>query len=260
MRFPPARRVVYEKTSLVEVICQLRFPPILKIDSDPVSDFQERVRSALPGYDRRALGHVQAPVIIAGGTPVMVPQLSDQRVEHAFLSADGSAKVTLGRDFVAYTTQAYDRWESFKRTLQLTVDAVSASYGPAWATRVGLRYQNVIRRSRLGMQDQPWGALLRSSVLGLLGDSTVNVDHALREDAFPLDVGSQAGRGRVFHGLVMQEEEQCYLLDTDFFVEDVVTWPNVPTVLDELHQQSWHCFRYFTTEKLHQAMRPGIPE
>lgn len=259
MRFPSADRVVYERTSLVEVICQLKFPPILRIDTEAVSAFQERVRAELPGYDRRELGQVDAPVVIADGKPILLPQFSDRRVEHAFLSPDGSSKVTLGRDFVAHATQAYGRWEPFMETVRLAATTMLETYAPAPITRVGLRYQNVVRRSRLELGDEPWRNLLRPALLGLLSDESIDVDHGLREDAFALEVGGLAGRGRVFHGLVTQEGEQCYLLDTDFFVEEVVAWSSVEGVLDELHRQSWDCFQYFVEPPLHEAMRPRSP-
>lgn len=256
MRFPPADRVEYSKTSLVEVIFQLKFPPILKIETEPVSELQEHLRTALPGYDRREIGQVGAPVIIANGQPLPLPQFSDRRVEHAFLSRGGETKVTLGRDFVACATQVYTRWDDFKSTLQLATAATHEIYAPAPGTRLGLRYQNVIRRSALGLTDRPWGDLLRPALIGLLADEAMVLDHALREEGFELDISGLQGRGRVFHGLVQQNDEQCYLLDTDFFVEQEMDWRNIHAVADELHRQSWDCFRYFVGSRLHKSMEP----
>lgn len=45
MLFPPTQRVIYHKNPLVEVVCQLRFPTILKIDAEIPVAFQEAVRS-----------------------------------------------------------------------------------------------------------------------------------------------------------------------------------------------------------------------
>src|SRR5688500_6344305 len=46
--FPRSPRVFYEKAPLVEVISQLRYPPILAIQGRPPIDFQERVRATFP--------------------------------------------------------------------------------------------------------------------------------------------------------------------------------------------------------------------
>src|SRR5438270_13238194 len=53
MAFPEAPRVLYGVNPLDEVLCQLRFPPILKIDADSLADFQERVRTDYPFYEKK---------------------------------------------------------------------------------------------------------------------------------------------------------------------------------------------------------------
>ena len=49
--FPPAPRVFYRKAPLVQVTCQLRFQPILRITAPP-ADFQERIRRQFPLLER----------------------------------------------------------------------------------------------------------------------------------------------------------------------------------------------------------------
>ena len=50
MKADDGRRFIYEKNQLVEVICQLRFPAILSIDSETPAAFQEKVRARYPRY------------------------------------------------------------------------------------------------------------------------------------------------------------------------------------------------------------------
>ena len=42
--FSNDERVIYAKRQLVEVICQLRFPEILKIEAHEPADFQDAIR------------------------------------------------------------------------------------------------------------------------------------------------------------------------------------------------------------------------
>jgi hypothetical protein len=42
--FPESERIIYAKNPLESVICQLRFPAILKISSEPPVEFQETLR------------------------------------------------------------------------------------------------------------------------------------------------------------------------------------------------------------------------
>ena len=52
--FPPVERVIYRKAPLVEVICQVRFPADLRIETTPPADFQQRVRSHFPLLAQRS--------------------------------------------------------------------------------------------------------------------------------------------------------------------------------------------------------------
>jgi hypothetical protein len=50
MPFPAAERVTFQKNPLNEVICQLRFPPILKIDHHEPGRMSMVFRSALRSF------------------------------------------------------------------------------------------------------------------------------------------------------------------------------------------------------------------
>jgi hypothetical protein len=67
--FPAAERVIYDVNPLEEVICQLRFPPILKIDEATLADFQECVRNSYPFYT------VSNPLLPGMVAPINIPGL-----------------------------------------------------------------------------------------------------------------------------------------------------------------------------------------
>lgn len=50
--FSDSERVHYAKAQLAEVVCQLRFPSILRIAAEEPADFQERIRATYPRYSR----------------------------------------------------------------------------------------------------------------------------------------------------------------------------------------------------------------
>ncbi len=52
MPFPESERVVYGENPLVEVICQLKFPPILDISTAEPAAFQNKVRKLYPLYEK----------------------------------------------------------------------------------------------------------------------------------------------------------------------------------------------------------------
>ena len=46
-------RKIYRRNQLIEVICQLRFPEILKIEAHEPADFQDAIRQAYPQYGKK---------------------------------------------------------------------------------------------------------------------------------------------------------------------------------------------------------------
>lgn len=46
-------RVIYRKRPSAEVLCQLRFPTILRIDTEPPAAFQEIIRRDYPNFQER---------------------------------------------------------------------------------------------------------------------------------------------------------------------------------------------------------------
>lgn len=98
------RRYAYGKSQLIEVICQLRFPTILSIDTREPADFQETVRAAFPRYQCQV---EKLPGV--NGAPARTVN------NHTFISEDGGYKLSLTKDFIALSTMRYTHWEDFGR-------------------------------------------------------------------------------------------------------------------------------------------------
>ena len=70
--FPDAPRVVYEKNTLEEVKCEIRFPPILEIEASPPAAFQESVRIAFPYFETKT------SVKLPAGVPPAIAQVMER--------------------------------------------------------------------------------------------------------------------------------------------------------------------------------------
>src|SRR5262245_21970271 len=96
--FPPSERVIYGKAPLSQVICQVRYPQILRIDSQPPADFQERIRRIFPLVERQRvdLANVRPDILqmmgLAAGSNVL------------FRTEDRQHTVMLGSESLAYST------------------------------------------------------------------------------------------------------------------------------------------------------------
>jgi uncharacterized protein (TIGR04255 family) len=255
MAFPEVSRVIYKKSPSEEVICQVRFPAILKIDTEPPATFQEHIRSDYPFYKNRpALKLAEGmPPEVAG----MLAPLGGQMAHH-FTSQDEKWTVALTRDFLALTCRNYDRWENFLAHLKGPLDGLQDVYAPAFYTRIGLRYRDVIRRSALGLENAGWADLLQPWVAGAFGSPVVaaDVEHSANELLIRLPDGPS--HVRVWHGINFDEvaKETCYVIDADFFNDQQTELSHALNRLDFFNKQAHRLFRWCIKESLHNAMEP----
>lgn len=266
MPFPEAKRVIYQNNPLIQVICQIRFPPILRIDTETPVQFQEYVRKELPGYELTYDEGVDAlPKSISNNLPSEMREflsLGGTR-RHQFHSKGKTWTVSLTRDFVALETNRYTQWEDFRERLQLVINTLFKIYEPAYLTRVGLRYKNVIDRRKLGLEGVEWRELLADFVLGQFArDETSHlvVEHHGKTLAKLNDDGDLV---RMEYGLVIDSagdtSNKLYLLDHDFYTDketasderDIISRLNTYNALNR------RLFSWGISGRLHDAMGPN---
>lgn len=262
MPFPEIIRVIYEKNPLDEVICQLRFPPILKIDANVPADFQEAIRNDFPKYSEKKEINVDVPTGIKEEIPpevlVRILQSSDAKTNYEFLTDDESWKVNLTRTFIALSTKKYLHWEEFIQKFNAPLKALNDIYSPMKYTRVGLRYINIIHRSKLGLTDVDWAKLIQPQVLGILGSDEIGNNVNSFESKYEILLSDSESFVRMRSKLVKPKDnsELCYYIDNDFVNEKSTNIKDVLTKLDFLRKRGSRFFRWCIKEELHQAMEP----
>ena len=260
MPFPDSPRVIYEINPLVEVICQVRFPAILRIDSELPAGFQDRVRDAYPifaesGGQQQIKLNLQPPLadLLGGAGPISLRG----RTNYEFVSADRFWKVVLTRESLALACSKYRRWEEFKRQFHIAFSVFLDLYSPQFFTRVGLRYQDVIQRNALGLNDVEWKELLQPHIAGELSSQDVanHITQSVNQTTIALD--ENHGQVLINHGLATsQENEQCYLIDSDFSTNQRTETNEVLNRLDYYNHCARRLFRWCITDRLHDAMHP----
>lgn len=256
MPLPETPRVIYAKNSLQSVICQLRFPPILRIAAEAPAEFQEHIREAYPLFRERS--GFAIPGVPAEALQVLQAELSalvGAGRTYEFLTTDERWQVSLNQQHLALTAVAYERWEDFRAHLQGPYRSLLTVYRPSFFSRVGLRYRNVVRRSALGLAGASWNELLNPAIAGELASNIADdIEHAGRE--FVLRFSELEGCVRVRHGILRQDDESCYVIDADFFLEPKTEIDHAFTVLDAFNKQAGRLFRWCVSDRLHQAMEP----
>ena len=258
MPFPASDRVVYERNPLERVICQLRFPSILKIASQEPAEFQDLVRGRYPLYK-----HLRPP------EPELPKELSEFLSgvglarggvgKHDFGSEDKKQTIALTKDFVAFTDVNYERWERFIGEVRTTKDALETAYEPAFYSRVGLRFCDVIDREELDLGQTPWTDLLRDVLLGFLHDEGLRGRIAKASTELAIELDEPPGSlMAIRHGLAKRADgsSDVYSIDVDCSISGKVKTDDVIPALESFHRISVNFFRWAITSHLRNALRP----
>jgi uncharacterized protein (TIGR04255 family) len=122
-----------------------------------------------------------------------------------FRSLDRLWQLSLTGDFIALSTKKYERWEQFRERMEAACAALVEEYEPVLFSRVGLRYQNLIMRSALNLNNVPWTELLSPAALAELGHAQLSPDvQELRRETL-LSLPNFEGKALVRNALTVEE-------------------------------------------------------
>lgn len=259
MEFKKAPRVIYNKSPLNEVVCQLRFRPILKIDTTPPSEFQEMIGDVFPVLTGENQQFFTPSELVSNPIQGQEGQgVPGGKRNYKFSSEDGVWVVNLTSSFIALTCTKYDRWENFREKCSFVFEAFYAIYKPANFTRIGLRYINVIRRSILGLENEKWSGLIMPYISGIAG-TEIEPERIIGSFSSTEVIFIEAHCiVRINSGLadITPENEKAFIIDCDYFVEGKWELNAIFNKLDTFNRTGRDLFRWCITEKLHQAMEP----
>ena len=262
MLFSDRPRSHYPNSPAHEVICQLRFPTILTINTVEPADFQEAIREDFPQYARRQ--DATPPKVSGLGGPNPRVEQQPPVTNYHFLSADGKWKLNLTKDFIALSTLRYTGWEEFARHLDKPLAAFIKLYKPAYFQRVGIRYINLFSRQKLGLEDVPWAELFTPAYTGALREPDVREENFLNCAAdllLKLDSSCQAkihaGPGRLKAAPnAPQDPEVKFVFDMDLSMGGQLSCTLSAGALETLHAHATEIFEGAVTDTLRNAMDP----
>jgi uncharacterized protein (TIGR04255 family) len=225
-----APRFTLERHQLAQVICQVRFSPVLRLNQqEAITPFQEEVREQYPGFSVE-------PAVSLIITPQGIAQQDTGTKNYRFVDPAGSVALVLGMDFVAIETREYVAIEDVVERIRNAVSLVERFYSPAQRVRLGLRFTNELRFQPNNLQTQVREAL-NPQLLGPLGDP--DLAPAVETTQSVIQLRTEAGNMlQVIHGLNPQggttvlpmagptpphiPQEPFYLLDFDAYALDPV--------------------------------------
>ena len=260
--FPKSERVIYGRNPLVEVVCQFRFPTILRIREKQLADFQDMIQKDYPIYSPQEPSFEvsrQAPRELTTMIDQMNIPIPPEFIVHRFSTKDSQRFISLRDEFMALAEKKYERWESFREEIIKAEDALRKVYKPAFYSRVGLRYRDIISRHSLELTNIKWQDLLQKHIIAELGDKEVSDAIRRIQTRVIIEIPDVPnGRIALNHGLIIPNGsvEECYLIDADFSVERQEGVDEPFKILYEFNRMAGRLFRWAIKEKLYKAMEP----
>ena len=247
-------RVIYERNPLYEVTLQIRFPTILRLNSEDPVTFQDRIRSEFPN-NRQEIQNKQEISLFPyqGNVPPLFRNISSNKI-YLFISEDGKYKVSLASSFVSLSTLDYKHWESFFGMFKNVLETFITIYHQNKFKSVGLRYIDVFDREKLELRDQKWSDLIAKPWIGDLSSNNENnmlassVNEELR-----LDEGTKR---KVTSRLANKNGKQCFMIDSDFIYTSQMLFEDWEQKCETLHNYSDDFYQTTTTDVLKSAMKP----
>ena len=257
MRFEEFERVEYKYNILFEVLCQVRFPEIMKISQEGPAEFQDIVRKE--GYPELAS---DIPALPPGVPKEIEEAISTDKVSH-FLSENRDWKISLAKNFIAFTCNGtYINYADFRERLEKVLETFGKIYQPSYFTRIGLRHKNVANRVSLPHAKQGVEVFIAEHIFPELAASIAKDLETLQKVSLFNDGNIKANVIHVLSevsGRFRRKEfanEKSYMIDVDCFSESRIEGiNNVLTKCDIFKRLNWNIFQWSITDALREAMR-----
>jgi uncharacterized protein (TIGR04255 family) len=182
-----------------------------------------------------------------------------------FTSSDNVWRVSLTSTSFTVSTQKYEQWEDLLSRMKVPLEAFLDIYKPAFYERVGLRYVDVFRKSKLCLDNAEWCELIEPFVVGYFGNQRLSPFVRNYNCAVEMDIGNGAIAnintflakvGDVEHGKPVGQPETAFVIVSNLFFSRKEL-NDAKDSLDYLHSVSYRLIRAMITNKLHSAMEPS---
>lgn len=238
LKFPNNEDIRLLNSPLHEVICQVRFPAILRILKEDPSEFQEIIRHRFPEISFGQNFAIKIPGIGSTETPAAELEFKIYR----FNKPDKATVISLAVDFYALSTTQYEHWHTFKNDLKLAHEATSQVYSPAYGTRIGLRYVNKFTKKNTG-------SVSFENVVDLFHpDLTVLYRNKVwdnpSEYLIQLVLKDNGAKLTLRTGYAAEKDEPFFLLDFDYFEEGKLDFADLINRIDCFHDVIYDAFRW----------------
>jgi len=238
LNVPGVGRAHYQKNFIRLAVCELRFPTLFEVEAEtPPLSLSKALRKEYPTHERLKNVNVNLGGVAHSNA-------------HGFRSKKGRWSVTLRAAALSLETSLYDSFEEFAERLGFVLKAAEDTIDTDFFTRVGLRYINVVPCA-----PETAGEWINPALVAALAAGTYG---AISEYWQRVQGPTTMGGYTFSHGIQVQPGSvpREYLLDFDFFKEDVAVGETLP-VVKKLHELEYSMFDWSLGPKAKEHLGPS---
>jgi len=244
--------VVYGRNFLINVICRADFPVILRLGQERPVEFQESISGEFP----KTLEAVGVEAEIPSGDP-QGARIKKPVLRWEFHTRDMKKKATLERSSLILEDRNYEHFDAFEEYFNLCFTKLKEIYHPPVVTRLGLRYQNLLKVANGSPFD--WNGFLHQALIAHLGfeysEERIQDNHTVRFDTERSHVILKYGVHNSEVPAPIRNRE--FKLDIDCYIRDDLDLPNVRERLRELNEDAVDVFETCIGKSWRQIMQEG---
>lgn len=246
--FPHKDEVPLSFPPLIEVVCQIRIPPILQIAKEVPSEFQEGVRHRFPQFEWEQGVEVILPLGESNQ-----PLAKAQPKIYRFKNEDENSTISLAVDFYALSYSQYRHWSDFAADLQLVHETMQQVYNLNYATRIGLRYINRLTLDNTDCKSKAeLFGLLRPELTALLqgevGKNAMDMAYRLSFLEEPAQLNMRL--------TYSESDEIAFILDFDYFEKGKLSLDGLIERCEKYHEIIYDSFRWCLVDDTLQRFKP----
>ena len=245
LSLPTVARVRYERNFIKTAVCELRFPTLLGLETEPPRTFHQSVRRLYPLYERQVV-------------PVATTEALNEEVRYLFRSKDKQWTLTVKSYALALETSKYVDFRDFRQRLEVVIDRAKPLIDSDFFTRVGLRYINWIP-----IEDDTLAGWIRRELVPPFGDPGLGEP---RQYACQIEGRLNDGQYTIRQGLRTEssmgdtdQPKRVFVWDVDYFKENVEAEELLP-VVQGFNDTNFAFFSWSMGEKAIAAMGKATPK
>lgn len=234
------KRVIYKNHQLETVTFQVNFNSIL-IEDNILTTFYNNIKRIFPIY-------VKPQEVLINGI------IEKKEKTYVFLNEEDKLLLILSKDYLAISFKKYSRYEELLKIVELPLKFLESIFSVQYYNRVAIRYIDIFKPSKLGINNIKWEEYIKSEYLGFYNIKPYNIDTLKNDTYINIDDGTEV---HIITGIgISKDGEKCFQVDSDFYKTQKIKTDNIFDSLNIIHNNSIGLLDEIITDKLRKILEP----